>query len=353
VFLKNLYLRNFRNYAEAQVTFHSKCNVLYGNNAQGKTNLLEAIYLIATGRSFKTLRMEELIRHGQSFFYIEATVVRDLISQTIKISFDGESRRLQTEANTYNSFHHLLGLLPAVLYAPGDTELITGSPTLRRRFFNLHLAQSDPLYVHHLSRFWRAMKQRNCLLRMRNETDLECWEVEMAHSASYLYEAREEMIEEIEQPLARSSKELSGSQESLKLRYAPSYHPDQYLAQLKKNRPREIQLGMTLTGPHRDELSLSIDGKPARIFASEGQKKTSMAALRLAEWERLCSRVDGTALMGIDDFGLHLDHSRQQLLCDNLENLGQVFLTTPHLPSSWKNLSAAHQIRIEAGAIID
>ena len=353
MFLKNLYLRNFRNYAEAQVSFDPKCNVLYGNNAQGKTNLLEAIYLIATGRSFKTLRMEELIRHGQSFFYVEATVVRDSIAQNIKISFDGESRRLQTEANTYNSFHHLLGLLPSVLYAPGDTELITGSPTLRRRFFNLHLAQSDPLYVHHLSRFWRAMKQRNCLLRMRNETDLDCWEIEMAHSASYLHAAREEMIEEIQEPLSRSSKELSGKQESLKLRYAPSYHPDTYLAQMKKNRPREVQLGMTLTGPHRDELNLSIDGKPARTFASEGQKKTSMAALRLAEWERLCSRVEGMALMGIDDFGLHLDHSRQELLCDHLENLGQVFLTTPQRLSSWKNLSSAHQIKIEAGAILD
>ncbi|MBS0626431.1 MAG: DNA replication/repair protein RecF [Verrucomicrobia bacterium] len=353
MFLKNLYLRNFRNYAEAQVEFHPKCNVLYGDNAQGKTNLLEAIYLIATGRSFRTMRAEELIRHGQSFFYIEATVVRDMISQTVKLSFDGESRRLQTEANTYSSFHHLLGLLPSVLYAPADTELITGSPAVRRRFFNLHLAQSDPLYVHHLSRYWRAMKQRNCLLRMRNEHDLECWEIEMAHSAAYLYTAREEMTAEIKEPLAKAAQRLSGDKESLELRFAPSYQPDTYLSQLKKSRPREVQLGLTMAGPHRDDLNLFIDGKPARLFASEGQKKTSMAALRLAEWERLCRRVEGTALMGIDDFGLHLDAPRQQLLCSSLDQLGQVFVTTPdHFSrNGWKLLEAAHRIKIESGSI--
>lgn len=351
MFLKAIYLRNFRNYAEAQVDFHQKCNVLHGDNAQGKTNLLEAIYLVATGRSFKTMRLEELIREGQSFFYIEATVVKDMISQSVKLSFDGESRRLQTEANTYTSFHHLLGLLPSVLYAPGDTELITGSPALRRRFFNLHLAQSDPLYVHHLSRFWRAMKQRNCLLKSRNENDLDCWEVEMAHSAAYLYSARIEMAQEMKEPLAKISKTLSGKKESLELRYQPSYQPDTYLSQMRKNRAREVLLGATLTGPHRDELLLQIEGKPARLFASEGQKKTGMAALRLAEWERLCRRVEGTALMGIDDFGLHLDSPRQQLLCNQLETLGQVFLTTPHSPSHWKVLEGAHQIRIEAGSI--
>ncbi|MCC6127701.1 MAG: DNA replication/repair protein RecF [Chlamydiae bacterium] len=351
MFLKSLYLRNFRNYAETQVDFHSKCNVLYGDNAQGKTNLLEAIYLIATGRSFKTMRLEELIRHGESFFYIEATLVKDLISETIKLSFDGESRRLQTEANTFTSFHHLLGLLPSVLYAPNDTELISGSPILRRRFFNLHLAQSDPLYVHHLSRFWRAMKQRNCLLRMRNENDLDCWEAEMAHSASYLYTARTEMALELKEPLLSISQALSGDKESLELRYQSSYHPDTYRSALKKNRFREIQLGATLTGPHRDELILSIEGKPARLFASEGQKKTAIAALRLAEWERLCRRVEGSALMGIDDFGLHLDSPRQELLCNRLDRLGQVFLTTPHSPMQWKALAGAHQIRIEAGSI--
>ncbi len=351
MFLKTIYLRNFRNYAETQVDFDPKCNVLYGDNAQGKTNLLEAIYLVATGRSFKTMRLEELIREGQSFFYLEAVVVRDMIEQTIKLSFDGESRRLQTEANTYSSFHHLLGLLPSVLYAPSDTELITGSPALRRRFFNLHLAQSDPLYVHHLSRFWRAMKQRNCLLRQRNENDLDCWEAEMAHSAAYLYTTRMEMTLEMKEPLLKASHSLSGKNESLELRYQPSYQPDSYLAQMKKNRPREILLGATLTGPHRDELALHIQNKPARLFASEGQKKTAMAALRLAEWQRLCRRVEGMALMGIDDFGLHLDNPRQELLCNQLDKLGQVFLTTPHSPSSWKALAGAHQIRIEAGSV--
>ncbi len=348
MFLKSLYLRNFRNYREAQFAFEPKCNILYGDNAQGKTNLLEAIYLIATGRSFRTLHHTELIRHGESFFYLEATLNKEGLEQTVKLSFDGHAHRVQTEGSTYDSFHHLLGLLPSVIYTPSDTDLITGSPALRRRFFNFHLAQSDPLYVHHLSRYWRAMKQRNCLLREKREKDLECWEIEMAQSAAYLHQARTKMIEEIEEPLVRASRKLSGERETLELRYLPSYQPESYLSQLKKNRPRELYLGLTSHGPHRDDLSLYIDDQPARLFASEGQKKCAVAALRLAEWERLCQRIEGNAVMGIDDFGLHLDHSRQELLSVALENLGQVFITTPHLPSTWKALEKGHQIPISA-----
>ena len=187
MYLKSLYLRNFRNYAEAEIRFSPRLNILYGDNAQGKTNLLEAIYLFSTGRSFRTQHLSELVKSGESFFHLEAEIFRDNVLQKIQLTFDGQTKRLQMNANTYASFHPLLGILPSVLYAPNDTELIGGSPAERRRFINLHLAQSDPHYVHHLTRFWRAMKQRNCLLRGRDAQTIECWEIEMAQSASYLH----------------------------------------------------------------------------------------------------------------------------------------------------------------------
>lgn len=353
MFLKSLYLRNFRNYAEAEIQFSEKLNVLYGDNAQGKTNLLEAIYLIATGRSFRSQHLGELIRSGEPFFYLEAQIVRDGVSQTLKISFDGQNRRLQMNANSYNSFHPLLGILPSVLYTPQDTELISGSPAIRRRFLNLHLAQSDPLYVHHLTRFWRAMRQRNCLLRMRKAEETECWELEMAQSASYILKLRQEMLQELKEPLEKQSKKLSSDRELHELRFHPSHPPEPqaYLQQLQKNRSRECDLGLTLSGPHRDDLSLLIEGKHARLFASEGQKKTAIAALRLAEWERLCKRIGAPALMGIDDLGLHLDETRQKLLRSALEQLGQVFVTTPYLPSTWTELEQGRHIHVQNGSI--
>ena len=345
MYLKSLYLRNFRNYVEAEVSLDPKLNVFYGDNAQGKTNILEAIYLIATGRSFRTQHLSELIRSGESFFFLEAQIIRDSVTQTLQISFDGQNRQLRLDANTYNSFHPLLGILPSVLYTPYDIELISGSPTERRRFLNLHLAQSDPLYVHHLTRFWRAMKQRNCLLKSKNKEGIESWETEMAHSAEYITKAREEMIEELKGPLVAQARKLTGEKETHELHLQISQSKN-YLAQLQKNRSREMELGMTLTGPHRDDLSLLIDGKPARLFASEGQKKTAIAALRLAEWDRLCKRVGANALMGIDDLGLHLDETRQKLLQSSLDGLGQVFITTPHL-----HLEQGLHIRIESGSI--
>lgn len=331
MFLKSLYLRNFRNYKEAEVQFSEKLNVLFGDNAQGKTNLLEAIYLVATGRSFRTQALSELIRSGESFFFLEAEIFRDGVSQTIQISFDGQNRRVQLNANSYPSFHPLLGILPSVLYTPYDIELIAGAPSERRRFLNLHLAQSDPLYVHHLTRFWRAMKQRNCLLRLKNKESLDCWEIEMAQSTEYIVKARQEMIFQLKEPIAKQVRNLTTDQEAHEIQLQISA-PKTYLQQLQKNRSREMELGVTLTGPHRDDLLISIDGKPARLFASEGQKKTAIAALRLAEWGRLSQRVGAPALMGFDDLGQHLDDTRQNLLRSSLNGLGQVFITTPHIP---------------------
>ncbi|MES2272569.1 MAG: DNA replication/repair protein RecF [Chlamydiota bacterium] len=355
--LKSLYLRNFRNFAESAAQFSPRLNVFYGDNAQGKTNLLEAIYLIATGRSFRTQHLNELIRLGQSHFYLEAELVRDGVLQTIKLSFDGQNRRLQMDANSYSSFHPLLGALPSVLYTPYDIELISGSPAERRRFLNLHLAQSDPLYVHHLTRFWRAMKQRNCLLRGRDQESLDScllWESEMAHSAIYILKTRQEMIEEMKVPLEKRSHTLSFEKEAHELKFHPSFPltVESYSQQLQKNRVRERDLGFTLTGPHRDDLSLWIEGKAARLFASEGQKKTAIAALRLAEWERLKNRVGAPPLMGIDDLGLHLDEIRQKLLREALEQLGQVFVTTPCLPSTWKELEQGRHIQVESGSVV-
>lgn len=345
VFLKTLYLRNFRNYIEAEAHLSPGLNVFYGDNAQGKTNLLEAIYLIATGRSFRTQHLSELIRSGEKFFFLEAEIVRDNVTQRIKVTFDGQNRHLQIDANSYSSFHPLLGILPSVLYTPNDTELISGAPSLRRRFLNLHLAQSDPLYVHHLTRFWRAMKQRNCLLRTKNKESLDCWEMEMSQSADYIAKVRQEMIDELKEPLRIQSLKLSSDLEVHEMSIQFSQGKN-YLQQLQKNRLREMDLGFTLVGPHRDDLSLIIDNKPARLFASEGQKKTAIGALRLAEWIRLSERIGASALMGIDDLGLHLDEGRQKLLRTSLSQLGQVFVTTPFL-----NLEQGHHVRIEKGLI--
>lgn len=349
--LQSLYLRNFRNFAEAHIDFGARLNVFCGQNAQGKTNLLEAIVLLSTGRSFRTAHLSELIREGTSFFFIEAQILRHRVVQILRISFNGQIKRMEYNGMQYSSFQPLLGLLPSVLYAPHDIDLIAGSPSSRRRFLNLHLAQSDPLYVHHLLRFWRAVKQRNALLRTPAQEGIDCWEQEMAVSAVYLFEKRKELLETLNLELQTTCPMLS--KELIDTAYQPSQPTrlplgQSYLDHLKKSRFREKQFGATLSGPHRDDFSIRLDQKPTRLFASEGQKRTAIAALRLAEWRRLEKQIEAPPILGVDDFQLHLDVERQMLFRNTLEHLGQVFVTTPETDCAWPS---AHVLAIHAGSV--
>lgn len=345
--LHEIYLRNFRNFKEAQVGFGRKINLICGQNAQGKTNLLEALFLLSTGRSFRTQHLSELIFHGAEFFFIEAKILQNGILQTLSLSFDGQAKRVEHNAMRFSGFQPLLGLMPSTLFAPQDLDLIIGSPASRRRFLNLHLAQSDPLYVHHLLRFHRALKQRNSLLRHSSQGGIDPFEQEMALSAVYLYEKRNNLLHDLNQSLEDSCHALSS--EALQLRYLPSQAVDNYLAQLKKSRAREQQIGITLHGPHRDDFLILLEEKPARLFASEGQKRTAIAALRLAEWRRLAKQVDLSPLFGIDDFEMHLDQRRQKLFREALNDLGQVFITTPQTECEWEG---ARKVGVQSGTIL-
>jgi len=350
-YLKSIYLRNFRNYAEAEISFSPGVNLFHGDNAQGKTNLLEAACLITTGRSFRTPHLNELIRFGETFFFLEGIVCKDGFDHTVQIAFDGMTKKLTLDGNSYGTLQHLLGLLPSVLYAPSDSELVDGSPAIRRKFLNLHLAQGNPLYLHHLSRYWRAMKQRNTLLRSTDLNSLECWEIEMAESAHYVRATREALIAALHEPLRKKSSELSSGKEEHQIHFLPSTptSAEAYLAQLKKNRPREKQLGATLTGPHRDDFNLLINGKESKGFCSEGQKKTSAFALKLAEWDLFTNMAESPALLGIDDLGLHLDPTRLSHFSQTLTSLGQVFITSPNLSL---DLSEAKKLHITNGSIL-
>jgi len=359
MFLKSLFLKNFRNYEEAFVEFSPRLNYLYGANAEGKTNLLEAIFLISTGKSFRTAKLTELIRLGREAFLLGAEVEKQGISQTIEIRYDGREKYLRINATTYRSFSPLLGMLPHVILTPEAIQFIQGSPLERRRFLDFHLAQSDPLYVHHYIRFIKAMKHRNQLLREKQHTAIESWEELMAHSACYLIKERKKTIEELEPKIKKALLELSTQGEELTLRYKPSLSlndPSENLVtriqyRLAKLRGREMQLGQTLTGPHRDDVELFISGKEARDYASEGQKRSCLVAVRLGEWQRLFEQTEARPLFSIDDFAVHLDASRQAFLEKKIAVLGQVFLTSPHPPTDSLKSTPCHVLKVTQGRV--
>jgi len=330
--LKKLYLHHFRNLSQVEITFSPGVNWITGKNAQGKTNLIEALYLLSSGRSFRTPHLSQLIQKGAGYFYLEAEIEKAGVVQTLKISFDGENKKVQYNASQYSHFTPLIGLVPHVLYAPEDIALITGAPCFRRKFINLHLAQYDPLYLHHLARYHKAMRQRNELLRKKTEETIEPWEISMAHSAQYLMEKRQLFIQQLRAPLQNYMNALSSETDHLEIQYQsslPLSDQETLLKQWQKNRSKELYIGSTLYGPHRDDLYFAIGDFSAKSFASEGQKHSIIASVRLAQIEHLQKYSDSAPLFSVDDFGAHLDQTRQENFQRKLSELGQIFLTSP------------------------
>lgn len=337
--LLSLYLGNFRNYTEAAFSFSPKINYIYGENAQGKTNLLEAIHLLISGRSFRTPHLQELIQFGKNHFYLELNFEKNGIEQVIKFFFDGKSRKIIHNTTTLHSLSSLLGILHGVILSPEDRQLVKGGPALRRQFLDFQIAQTNPLYLYHLSRFNRAMRQRNHLLRHPTTShEIAAWEEQMASSAAYITIHRHLAVEELGKDSHPLHNALSSQLDHLELSYrssAPRTHEldimTYFMNQFEKHRPREKMIGSTLSGPHRDDLIINLQKQEARSFASEGQQRSCVIALRLAEWARLQKQTQELPIMCLDDVSISLDENREKNLYQQLEHLGQVFLTSPYL----------------------
>jgi DNA replication and repair protein RecF len=334
--LQKLYLRQFRRYDEALYEFNPRINTIIGPNAFGKTTVLEAIQFLMTGRSFRTQQTSDLIQYGQSHFYIEACFIKQGIKQSLKISYDGSERKIVHNSTVCQSSSNLLGLLQGVVVTPDNASLIKGAPLVRRHFLDLQIAQIDPLYVHHLTRYSRAMRQRNVLLKKKDLSSIQGWEHEMAGAAAYVTLQRKQAVEDLQKLGNPLHAMLTEEQHPLILDYKSScchfediqLLREHYLQQWNKMRSREKEIGLTLYGPHRDDFSIKIGDREARLFASEGQQRSCVMTLRLAEWERMRAISQEVPLMLIDDIGISLDGTRRLRLMDHLQILGQVFLTS-------------------------
>lgn len=335
--IKTLRLCNFRNYEEEEFSFSPHINAIQGDNGQGKTNLLEAIYLIGTGRSFRTPHLKDLIRFGAPCFYIEALFSKQGIDHTLSLSYDGSEKKVVLDGSSFSHFHPLLGNLPTVVSSPEDLSLLVGSPQERRKFLDLYIAQTDPLYLYHVSRYTQAMKQRNCLLKLRSHDTMDAWESAMGEAASYLILKRQQATQLLSPYLTQWVDLLSDHNDILTVQYQTK--PKDLLEatdiqkalekMLSETREQEWEYGHTLIGPHRDDLLFSLSQKSIKSFSSQGQKRSCLSAIRFAEWEYMKEILGEKPLLGLDDFGMQLDATRRSLLQEYLKDFGQIFLTAP------------------------
>lgn len=339
--VQSLYLKNYRNHREAFFEFDAAINALCGPNACGKTNVLESLYFGIAGRSIRHAAPVECIRNESEYFFIHLQFEKQGIEQSLKISCNPTEKKIFYNQTPLNTFAALIGLLQGTALTPDDVALIKGPPALRRQFLDLLIAQNDPLYMHYSTRFHRAMQQRNCILRKRDSKGALCWEEEMANAAAYIWRQRDRVIHALQSTCQRLHETLTDHPSTLSFGFKSFATPieenlkDKVMAAYERHRKREMELGFTLVGPHKDDLTIKLDAQEARFFASEGQQRTVATALRLGEWELIKAASDETPIMILDDLGLGLDPQRKRRLLEHLTQMGQVFVSsTIDLPIS-------------------
>lgn len=386
MFLSTLQLYNFRNYPELSVTFEEPLALLLGGNAQGKTNLLEAIALVAITRSPRTPTSQELIRFGAT----EARVVLELGDDQRRETLEARLQTSPVDGRVLRQFrvngrpvpaHDAAGRLRVVLFWPEDLQAVKGGGDLRRRLLNDLLTQVDRPFARQLSQYERILDQRNALLRQVREgaqpvSALGYWTGELARAGAPLVQARLRHLRRLAPLVASEYAALSGEQEALEVDYLakryllteamseeaeglgwgaedePSALRASLLQGLHEAAAEEVARGMTVVGPHRDDLRVRVGGREARVFASQGQQRSAMLSWKLAEVAYITQCTGSPPLLLLDDVLSELDWQRRTALLLALARAGQTLVTTcesSDLPESW--LQRGARWRVRAGAM--
>ncbi|MEM8829278.1 MAG: DNA replication/repair protein RecF [Cyanobacteria bacterium P01_G01_bin.19] len=377
MYLKQLHLRSFRNYVDRQVKFTARKTILVGDNAQGKSNLLEAVELLASLKSHRTSRDRELVLDTASAGQIEAVVERTHSINELSIIFRKQGRRtVAVNRETLRRQLDFLGVLNAVQFSSLDLDLVRGAPDTRRSWLDGLLIQLEPVYSSILQQYNQVLRQRSALLKkIRSleqdesletpaslESQLRLWDEQLAAAGSRVARRRARVVARLA-PIARGwHKKISGETEQLEVNYLPNVlwaedEPDKvrqaFLAKIEERRVAERYQGKTVVGTHRDEIEFVINQTPARYYGSQGQQRTLVLALKLAELKLIEEVIGEPPLLLLDDVLAELDLNRQQQLLEVIGDRFQTIITTTHIDSFNRDWVKDSQVlRIKAGEII-
>ncbi|MGL5034234.1 MAG: DNA replication/repair protein RecF [Microcystaceae cyanobacterium] len=373
MYLKSLHLQNFRNYASQWVNFLAPKTIILGENAQGKSNLLESIELLATLKSHRTNRDRDLVQTGKETGTIWANLERQYGKSELHLTLQQSGRReLKVNQESVRRQMDFLGLINVVQFSCLDLDLVRGAPEVRRHWLDSLLVQLEPVYSHILSQYQHILKQRNALLKNEralgesgqcdlNLEQLKVWDQQLAEMGSRVTRRRARVLSRLV-PIAQTwHEQISGKKEALAIAYAPNVEWEKddaqsvkqaFLEKIQQRRIPEQQMGISLVGPHRDDLSLIIDGTPAKSYASQGQQRTLVLALKLAELTLIEEIVGESPLLLLDDVLAELDLHRQHQLLEAIQDRFQTLITTTHLNSfdaQWLQFSQI--LTVKAGCI--
>lgn len=357
MWISQLQLMNFRNYARLQLQPDAGLCVLTGDNAAGKTNVLEAIFLCALGRSHRTPRDAELLREAQQFGSVALTLhtrggTRDISCRMTA----GERKRMLIDGTALTRSGELLGCLNVVMFAPEDLMLVKGGPAERRRFLDMEISQLKPAYYYTLQQYNAALRQRNALLKDgAGVADglLEPWDEQLSRLGASITIERAQFLAELSAVASSMHLRLSGNRETLLLAYQPNLpdvEPDRLAAAMRERLfdcvERDIYRGSTSIGPHRDDIAMVLDGSDVRVYGSQGQQRTVVLSLKLSELA-LMKRLRGESpVLLLDDVFSELDKRRQRMLLEAVQGC-QTFITCTHL----EEITAAGALQMQVYSV--
>lgn len=349
MYIDSLQLANFRNYEKLDIHFSKGTNILYGDNAQGKTNILESLYMTATTRSHKSVRDKDMIRFGCSEAHIRTVVIKGGIDYRIDMHLrSGKSKGIAINGQRIKRASQLIGLVHIVFFAPEDLSIVKNGPASRRRFMDMELCQLDESYLYNLNNYNKIVEQRNKLLKDMSfqpslESTLPLWDEQLVTFGTKIIERREAFMRELADIIGKIHEGLSGGREKLCLSYEPDVTADAFSERLKNARTADKYQRATTVGPHKDDFSFVCNGIDIRRFGSQGQQRTCALSLKLSEIDLVKQLIGEPPVLMLDDVLSELDSGRQNYLLNSLGGF-QTFITCTGLDEFVSNRFAIDRL---------
>ena len=331
MWINKIKINNFRNYENQEINLEKNVNVFYGENAQGKTNIIEAIFLCSMGKSFRAKQDKEMIRLNQNNAVVEVEFQKSDRQAKIKIQL-GTRKTVYINGVKIKKLSELLGNLNVVMFTPDDISILKGGPQNRRRFLDIMISQLRPNYMYNLNLYLKTLEQRNNYLRQireenKNENMLDIWDEELSNYAINIYNYRKEFIEKIKNKIKNIHSEITNNKEEIEIEYlSECISKEKYLELLKQRRKLDIIKGYTTKGIHRDDFNIYINKKELGIYGSQGQHRTAILSLKLSELNIVKDEIDESPILLLDDFMSELDEKRRKNFLEKINDV-QVIIT--------------------------
>lgn len=369
MFVKKLSLQHYRNYESLTLDSFGGVNLMIGRNAQGKTNLLEALFFLALTKSHRTSKDRELISFGATHAVVHADIEKKYGDLSLEVRLSAQGKKAKLNGLEQRKLSDFIGSLNVVMFAPEDLEIVKGTPGIRRRFLDMEIGQVQPGYLYHLQQYQKVLLQRNNLLKQMwggspdQGVMLEIWNEQLVEHGVKIIKKRKQFIRKLQKWADHIHGGITGGSENLSLSYLPSFGEveeedeavllSQFMIKLSQMKDQEIRRGMTLAGPHRDDLAFHINGNEAQVYGSQGQQRTTALSLKLAEIELIHEEIGEYPILLLDDVLSELDPYRQTQLIETFQSKVQTFITATGIESiNASRLQDASIYHVQEGQVL-